>query len=645
MKSAWNNTDIFEALECRLTGIANLQSLTLAEKENLWTVARDFAYPAALLAGHKTGAAKKLIADWLWAHVPAMGETRDAIFFQVYRKFKISGSLADKRHVAGKKKRSPMLTAADRAALISQAVGQGGGYVDFGWLLCLEKKLLSPELLKRYGVRKDRRPRCPNAIRRQVAREVAAAYQADKRPHHYSNNIAAVTRDWSGVYAQDIYECDDKTLDVYCLAITENCGVEVECKKIRCQFLPMIDAKSGKILDFVLIGEANYNAVSIRTLIKNACLKYGLPKKFKFERGIWKSARLLGNNAQSKPFSEVENFASRCGVELRHALPGRARSKLVETVFRLLDRKMFDWPGYIGNDEMHKKFERIADDQLWTYEELFSKLVEAVQEYNNTKSESRVKGGYLTPNEVWENCRRRTPGGEIEPVAALSPEFEYLLAAHCAETKVRENGVKFTLGKELYHYHNNSLIDFVRGLIGQTVKVWFDPEFPETAVVTDLKCQEFFPVARVPMSPANAETPEQWRQFAAAAKPYRAAMKQVRQIRSNLLPTFVAPARPILADPTAHQTAQRMTEAKQEAAQLNRTVTEEDFETHLAEQRLKRDRDCWTLYRLEKEAFERCREGKMPTPPNCPDPDALDGGEYHRDNSNAVLAGFMQESR
>ena len=638
----------FEPLECRIAGIVNLHSLTLAEKENLWTVSRDVVYPAALLAGHKTGAAKNLIADWLWAHVPALGETRDAIFFQLYRKIKQPGSLADKRREAAKKKRAPVLSQADRAALVSQSKGPGGGFVDFGWHLCLEKKLLSPELLKRYTMRKDRRPSCPKAIRRQVAREVAAAYQADNRPHHHSNNIAAVTRDWSEVCAQDIYECDDKTLDVYCLAITENCGVEVERKKIRCQFLPMIDAKSGKILDFVLIGEANYNAVSIRTLIKRVCLKYGLPKKFQFERGIWKSARLLGNNSSSKPFSEVENFATRCGVEIRHALPGRARTKIVETVFRLLDRKMYDWPGYIGNDEMHKKFECVADDQLWTYDELFSKLVEAVEDYNHTKSESRVKGGYLTPNEVWKNVRRRLDNGEFEPVAALSPEFEYLLAAHCSESKVRENGVKFTLGKVHYHYHNDSLVDFQRGFIGQTVKVWFDPEFPETAVVTDFKCQEFFPVARVPMSPAYAKTPEQWQQFAAAGKPYRAAMKQVRQIYSNLQPTFVAPPRPIVADPTAHQTAQLMGEAKQQAAQLNRRVTAETDAERSKKHFERRARDLWEIYRDELELFKRGSEiapDKMPTPPDCPDPAAVLVNGDGRDNSNAVLAGFMQETR
>ena len=197
----------------------------------------------------------------------------------------------------------------------------------------------------------------PKSIRRQVATEIKALYLDNVRPHFNSNNVAPLTRDWSNVYAQDIYECDDKTLDVLCRITVEEKGEPVE-REIRCQFLPMIDVKSGKILDFVLIGEAAYNTISIRTLITRTCKKYGLPGSFSFERGIWKIGKLLGNNAAGKPFAEVENFARRIGVPIHHALPGRARTKIVETVIRLLDRKMYGWPGYIGNDEMHKKFER-----------------------------------------------------------------------------------------------------------------------------------------------------------------------------------------------------------------------------------------------------------------------------------------------
>ncbi|MEI9863612.1 MAG: hypothetical protein WDN00_03460 [Limisphaerales bacterium] len=158
-----------------------------------------------------------------------------------------------------------------------------------------------------------------------------------------------------------------------------------------------------------MIGESAYNTISIRTLITRVCKKYGLPSSFSFERGIWKSSRLLGNNAKGKPPAEVENFARRIGAPIHHALPGRARTKVVETAFRLLDRTMYGWPGY--RDEMHQKFERARTVGLWTYDELFERLVQAVQKYNDTKSESIVKGGWLTPNEVWENCRRKTDGG------------------------------------------------------------------------------------------------------------------------------------------------------------------------------------------------------------------------------------------
>ena len=83
-----------------------------------------------------------------------------------------------------------------------------------------------------------------------------------------------------------------------------------------------------------------------------------------------------------------------------------------------------------------------------TFDELFTHLVEAVEDYNNTPSDSIVKGGYLKPNEVWENCRRTNERGEIVPVSKLSPEFEYLLAEHCAEVTVREYGVKTNIGRE-----------------------------------------------------------------------------------------------------------------------------------------------------------------------------------------------------
>src|SRR5208282_402494 len=152
---------------------------------------------------------------------------------------KESGNLADKRREAGKKKRAPLLSAEDRAALIKLAVFKCGGLLDFAWQECLREKLLSHELLKRYRVPSNRRPQCPRTVRRQLAAEVAALYQEHVRPHFNSNNVAPITRDWSNVFAQDIYECDDKTIDVLCRITVEENGEQVE-RENRCQLLLMI---------------------------------------------------------------------------------------------------------------------------------------------------------------------------------------------------------------------------------------------------------------------------------------------------------------------------------------------------------------------------------------------------------------------
>jgi len=584
--------DFFEGLEARIGAIANLQNPSAAERENLWSVAVD-TYRAAILAGHQAGQVIKDLAAGLWQRVPALGKSKPAIFRQLYRKIgriAESGSLADKRREASKKKRAPLLSKEDRAALIQEADLVCGGFVDFAWQNILQKKLLSEPLLKRYSAPKNRRPRCPKAIRCQVAPEIAALKKHHDRPHWYSNNVVPSTRDWSNVYAQDIFEIDDKTLDVLCRITVEEKGEEVE-KEIRCQFLPLIDVKSGKILDFVLIGEAAYNTISIRTLITRVCKKYGLPDCFSFERGLFKNAKLLGNNAKNRAFAEVENFATRIGISIHHALPGRARTKIVETVFRLLDRKMYGWPGYIGNDEMHQKYERARDNGLLTYAELSAHLVEAVEDYNNTPSESIVKGGYLTPNEVWQNCRRKNERGEIVPASKLSPEFEFLLAEHCAEVTVREYGVKTSIGRAVFQFHSAELVDFTTGLIGQKVKVWFDPGNPDTAVVTDLKEEKFFAVTRVPNAPARAATPAEFQMFADASAPYRTHMRQVRQHYSDLKATYIPPFRTTVADVTARVKAQARSEAKAEskqqfAARQTRPVeSREDRQSRLAAHR------------------------------------------------------------
>jgi hypothetical protein len=591
----------FADLAARVMQLQDRENPTTAERDNVWNATCQMLQDNAG-AGRDVTQTKRIIIEWLWKYGPRLAETEAALTRNLERKHQLwikAGKVTDRRIEANRARHAPKLSQEDRKTLIQVAVHQCGGLVDFAWQTCLKEKSLSAELMARHPAPKNHHARCPKNIRKQIAAVIAQLYQHHVHPHYNSNNVAPMQRDWSNVFAQDIYELDDKTLDVICEIVTEE-NWKVTRRKSRCQFIPVICAKSGKVLDFDAIAEANYNSVSIRTLIKKVCLKYGLPRKIQLENGLWKTAKLLGNNAKNKPFAEIENFGTRCGVEIRHALPGRARTKIVETVFRLLDRKMYGLPGYVGSDEKRMKFERVKDAQLYTYEEWITVLEKIVEDYNNTPSNSIVKGGFLTPNEVWEKCRRRNANGEIEPVSFLTPEFEYLLAAHCAQATVRNYGVQFTLAGESYRFHSDRLIDFQAGLFGQIVKVWFDPESPETAIVTDLKEQLFIPVIRITRSPANVETQEDVRRFVEAGGPHRSFMRQVRQHYSDLNPTYLAPRRPIVADVMARESARQIGDASKQARQLSTRISTENFEEFLvrsAEYRQKMVR--------EQEEFER----------------------------------------
>jgi len=90
---------------------------------------------------------------------------------------------------------------------------------------------------------------------------------------------------------------------------------------MRGQFLPMIDLRSTCILDFVLLSERNYNALSIRSLITKVCNKYGLPRRgFAFENGIWRSARILKGASDTLPSQgEVEMGLRSLGLEFQQS--------------------------------------------------------------------------------------------------------------------------------------------------------------------------------------------------------------------------------------------------------------------------------------------------------------------------------------
>ena len=414
-------------------------------------------------------------------------------------------------------KRAPVLSQADRDALVWWAVQPIGTNIDGAWVKCIKEKLISQELIGRYPLPKNRRPKCPKRIRSQIKAKVARLYPHRLGPRHARLVGADIRRDWSGVPSGAMYSSDDHTLDVYYYIPNS----EGWFSMIRGQFIPVIDVRSKKILDFVLIDASTYTAFAIRSLFNKVGMRFGMPDIWHLECGLWKRSKLLGRSGTARAamsLPEVEqNFAERLGTRICHALPGNAKAKVIENVFSLLVRYMAGEPGYVGNDEMHVKFEQVraaiakiekgpsngvhpAALGFRSGEEWKTRLEEICNQYNNTPQENRVIGEYLSPEDAWLKYRQRDASGQIVEPAMLPKELQHMLGEHQQEVSVTRNGISLFNGR--YRYRNDEL---VMGCAGERRVASFNPDNPSAIIVQDLKGERFFGVPLVPDVPAVAD--------------------------------------------------------------------------------------------------------------------------------------------
>src|ERR1035441_2607996 len=170
------------------------------------------------------------------------------------------------------------------------------------------------------------------------------------------------------------------------------------------------------------------------------CDEHGLPRKgFYFERGIWASSRLLKGAACADPlsWSETELGLRSLGLKFCHSkLP---RSKPIERVIGALQDLMEGEPGYVGLDEMHEKFERIAkiklqveskkthpSEHFYTLDEWTARLEEICAKYDATPQDGKMTCG-LSPDDAFAKFRR-----DDDPPIRLPASCRYLGAVPIA---------------------------------------------------------------------------------------------------------------------------------------------------------------------------------------------------------------------
>lgn len=339
------------------------------------------AHYEGLLAAHQDpgdrDAIKRTLAAFLLQEVPALAAHSEAMrrtFNRMHARWVAGGStmeaVADKRPAASGQRRPDF---AKPLLKIAAVAVQHDGNVSLAHRMLRQRGELPEDFEQRYAfdARQDKSA-VPKAVREAVTPIVNAMQAIHRGPHQARAAGPYIARDWNDTAPGDWFEADDVTWNHYFWFVND----EGEPEITRGECLVMVDRRSMYPLGFTLI-PGRYNARWIRRLVllvhDDPCL--GLPHKgFVFENGIWAAKMVVGEGTE--PWMETRSALESCGlavlreretglndpalgVEVRHALPCNARSKVIERTFLAFQETMRSEPGYVGPDEKKVKFEAI----------------------------------------------------------------------------------------------------------------------------------------------------------------------------------------------------------------------------------------------------------------------------------------------
>jgi hypothetical protein len=372
-----------------------------------------------------------------------------------------------------------------------------------------ERGELSPEFCQRYQYSpRQNKSALADSIRDAITPEVDMCLPLRRGPWQARMRGPYIPRDWSDVKPGDWFNADDVTWNHY----FKERNAAGRWIVMRGECLLMTDLRTGYPLDFLLV-PGKYNGEHVRRLALEVHDRVGLPRcGFYFERGVWKSRLVVGDNRHGTPVSWREAENGLCSSELkltvRHATTPRA--KPIEGLLHILQDRMRCIPGFVGFNERTEEFERVqalkaradrgdaeALAQFPTKTEWRDKIAAVLDEYRNAPQNGKMLEG-SSPAEAWaDEIRQR-------PLRRLPDEARYILSTHRKKTKVHKDGIIITIrGKHLVYYNEHT-----GKLIGQEVTAYYDLERPELLTVHDMKRNQFFSVRSVAL-PAMAASREQ----------------------------------------------------------------------------------------------------------------------------------------
>jgi hypothetical protein len=476
--------DDFAELESFIAACANPSAPSETERRAIWTLALE-KFTALVHTGQPEKRAARRVRHFLSTHAPFLATSRDALWIAWKRKLaKLQNANGDPKALRdGRKANGPRFTLPenDRDLLIHRTVFGYRGDIAPAWRDCLRSGF-SPEVISRYAGQAADKSHVPASVMDGISAEVEILTVMYQGPRAFDARKGHVTRSYDGISSLQCISGDDFTLNTYFYVPDAKGWFQLT----RGQVILFIDFRSLRILGWALEPRKSYSSLTIRSLCTHIFGEFGVPEILYLERGLWKNATLLKGKTDPFDFTEISQGLREYGVKFIHAI--RPRTKAVERVGGMFQDITEAEPGYCGRDErrdapesLRKQMDEVEARKVHPSKNFYSldqwnrRIGQIVDQYNAEPQQGHILAG-MSPEEAFE--AHMNPEN---PPLQFNAALRYLLAHDKRLARVTLNGVTIQVGKQKFNYRGREIAH----LVGREVLAWFDPENPETIVVTN----------------------------------------------------------------------------------------------------------------------------------------------------------------
>jgi hypothetical protein len=474
----------FSELEAFITACTNPHAPNKTERAGVWTLALE-KFAELVNAGAPEKSAARRVRQYLFARASFLAASRDALLKAFNRKLEaLTNSNGDAKALRdGRVKNGERFTfpESDRDLLVHRAVFYYRGDIAPAWRDLLRSGF-STAVIERYAGQAQNKSHVPASVRESVAPEVEILTVMHRGPRAFDSIKGHVTRSYDGISSLQCISGDDFTLNTY-FYIPDGTGW---FQLTRGQVILFIDFRSLRILGWALEPRKSYSSLTIRSLCTHVFGEFGVPQILYFERGLWKNATLLKGKTEPFGFAEISQGLREFGIKFIHAI--RPRTKAVERVGGLFQDIAEAEPGYCGRDErrdapesLRKQMAEVEARKVHPSKYFYSlddwnrRIGRLVAQYNAEPQQGHILAG-LSPEQGFQ-----THMNQNDPPMQFNAALRYLLAHDKRLAHVTLNGVTIQIGKQKFNYRGQEIAH----LVGREVLAWFDPENPETLVVTN----------------------------------------------------------------------------------------------------------------------------------------------------------------